>query len=68
MLYPPHIPYGSSGRGAPLNHVAPSSAGVVVSRGYVPPYMSGGQPFYQSYNYGYVAPQSQGAPNYNIPM
>ena len=39
-----------------------------MSRGYVPPYMSGGKPFYQSYNYGYVAPQSQGVPTYNIPV
>ena len=30
--------------------------------------MSRGKPFYQSYNYSYVAPQSQGVPNYNIPM
>ena len=39
-----------------------------MSGGYAPPYVSGGKPIYQSYNYGYVAPQSQGIPNYNTPM
>ena len=36
--------------------------------GYVPPYVFGGQPAYQYYNYGFVAPRSQGIMNYNIPM
>ena len=39
-----------------------------MSGGYVPPYVSRGQPSYQSYNYGYVTPLSQGIPNYSIPM
>ena len=53
-------------QGVASNHVVPSLSGVVVSRGYVPPYVSGGQPIYKSYNYGYVAPHYQGIPNYNI--
>ena len=39
-----------------------------MSTGYVPPSVSEGQPTYQSYNYGYGAPQYQGVLNYNIPM
>ena len=56
MTHPPHDPHSPSGCGVASNHVFTSSAGVVVSVGCVPPYMSGGHPLYQSYNYGYVAP------------
>ena len=35
---------------------------------YTPPYGFGTQPAYHSYNYGFVAPQSHGNPNYNVPI
>ena len=48
--------------------MVPLSANVVALGGYGPPYVYGGQPVYQSYNYGYVAPHSQCIPIYNIPV
>ena len=81
MTHPPPNLHGPSGQSSTISHVVPPSANTVVSQGYVPPYVlvgyvppyvppygSGNQPAYQSYNYGFVAPQSQGIPNYNIPM
>ena len=56
MAHPPHKPDGPSGWRTSSIHVVPSSVGNFMSGGYVPPYVSVGQPFYPSYNYGYVAP------------
>ena len=66
MKHPLYNLHGPSGWSVAFSHVVPSYVGNVVLGGYVPPYVYGGQPFYQSYNYGYVAPHSQGVPNYNI--
>ena len=66
LTHPPHNPHGPSVWSASYNHVVPSSASTFVLGGYVPPYILGGQSFYQPYNYGYLAPHSQGVLNYNI--
>ena len=77
MLHPPRILHGPLEQSTTSSHVVPSSSHTFVSKayvppsfstGYVPPYMFGVQLPYQSYNYGYVAPRSQGILNYNIPM
>ena len=68
MTHSPHNLHSPLGWSASSSHVVPSSVGHAVSGGYAPPYVSGGQPFYQPYNYGYVAPQFQSVPNYNIPV
>ena len=67
-MRPPHDLHGPLGHCTTSNRVVPSSVDVVALGGYIPPFMSRGQPVYQSYNYGCVSPHSQGIPNYNIPM
>ena len=37
-----------------------------MSRGYVPPQVSGGHLVYQLNNYGHMVPPSQGIPHYQI--
>ena len=81
MSHPPHSSHGPLNQITTSSHVVPSSTHTFVSQGYMPPYMSTSyvphhvlpyvsedQSAYQSYNYGLVAPQSQGIPKYNIPM
>ena len=66
MSYPPDTLHSPSGNDAPFNHVVPSSFGVVGWGVYLPPYVSMGQPFYQFYHYGYMAPHNQGVPNFHF--
>ena len=68
MTHPPHVPHGPSRHSVASNRVVLSSASVFASGGYIPPYMSRGKPFHQSYYYGYTVPHSQGIPNYHILM
>ena len=68
MTHPPHDPHNPWGWSASSSCVVPLLTGTIVLRGYVPPYVSGGQPIYQSYNYGYIEPHYQGVPIYNILM
>ena len=66
MLHPPYVLHGSFGSSDLYNYVVPASSNVIVSRDHIPPYGYEGKPNYHSYNYGYMAPPSQGIPNHQI--
>ena len=68
MSNPAYIPHGPLGSSSPYNHIFPSSIGIVVSKWYMHPHVSGQKLTYQSYNYVYMVPPSQGIPIYQIPM
>ena len=46
VMYHPHSSHGSSGWSATSRHVVPSFTSTFVLGGYIPPYVSRGQPFY----------------------
>ena len=68
ITHTPRDPHSPLGWSASSSHVVPLTTGTIVLGVYVPPYVSGGQPVYQSYNYGYIEPHYQGVPIYNILM